>query len=252
MDFKLSIITVCLNAEKHLCRCIESIKTQSFDDLEHLIVDGGSTDNTIEIIQSHKHPKLKWISKKDDGIADAMNKGIQMASGEWLLFINSDDYLPNPSTLKIAFQDIEKKGAQSCIWLFPVILTGGNRPEQLITVKISRLWRKIPACHQGMVFHRSVFQKSGNYDSRFKICMDYEFLMRASKNDVSIYSADTVICNFDNSGISSSRIWNNEKLRLEEERQVHLYYSETAICKWFYKVYWALYFPYRRILNLFH
>lgn len=90
--FKFSIITVCLNSEKFLKRCINSVKNQNYTNYEHIIIDGGSNDNTLKIIEKNKNYFSKIVSNKDNGIWDAMNKGLELSSGDLICFLNSDDF----------------------------------------------------------------------------------------------------------------------------------------------------------------
>ncbi|MBR1543000.1 MAG: glycosyltransferase [Bacteroidaceae bacterium] len=97
---KISVITVCLNCAEKLERTIQSVIKQTYTDLEYIIVDGGSQDDTINIIKKYQLKITKWISEKDDGIYDAMNKGIKMASGEWVNFMNAGDVFVNNDVLE--------------------------------------------------------------------------------------------------------------------------------------------------------
>lgn len=90
---KVSMITICYNAEKTIAKTIESVLSQDYENLEYIIVDGGSKDYTIDIIKSYENEKIRWISEKDNGISDAFNKGIKMATGDFIGLINADDYL---------------------------------------------------------------------------------------------------------------------------------------------------------------
>ena len=99
---KVSVITVTYNSAATLSRAIDSVKQQTYDDIEHIIVDGGSTDGTIDIISSAElssNGHIRWISEKDNGIYDAMNKAIQMATGDIIGILNSDDYLTSSQVI---------------------------------------------------------------------------------------------------------------------------------------------------------
>ena len=98
---RFSIVTVCFNSEKTILKTIESIANQSFIDFEHIIIDGGSNDNTLEIIKSNSKYNLNLISEKDDGIYDAMNKGVDISKGQIIVFLNSDDFFASTEVLKI-------------------------------------------------------------------------------------------------------------------------------------------------------
>lgn len=110
MKIKLSIITPSLNHGKYIRKAIESVLNQNYDDYEHIIIDGGSTDGTINIL--NEYPHLKWISEKDKGAANAINKGIKMATGDIIAWLNSDDYYENNIFIKIiqTFENHEDSG----------------------------------------------------------------------------------------------------------------------------------------------
>ena len=101
---KLSIITVTYNAEQTLERTLKSVRSQSYSDIEHIVVDGKSTDNTISLIKKLEGDKMKWISEPDQGLYDAMNKGIKMATGDYLCFLNAGDTFFNENTVKLIMQ----------------------------------------------------------------------------------------------------------------------------------------------------
>jgi len=99
----ITIITAALNSEATIKKTLESVRNQTFQDFEHIVIDGGSRDETLEILKKYDNTyNLTWISEPDNGIADAMNKGIDLATGDYILFLHSDDYLVNSSVLKRA------------------------------------------------------------------------------------------------------------------------------------------------------
>ena len=104
---KLSIITVTFNAEQTLERTLSSISSQSYPYIEHIIVDGKSTDNTIDLVHKYENDKLKWISEPDKGLYDAMNKGIKMSTGDYLCFLNAGDTFFAADTVELIMQSDE-------------------------------------------------------------------------------------------------------------------------------------------------
>ena len=99
----ITIITAALNSEATIKKTLESVTNQTFQDFEHIVIDGGSRNETLEILKKYENTyNLAWISEPDNGIADAMNKGIDLATGDYILFLHSDDYLVNSSVLKRA------------------------------------------------------------------------------------------------------------------------------------------------------
>src|SRR5580692_5502124 len=143
---RFTIITPCLNREKFIVEAIESVIAQQYDGIEHWIIDGGSTDKTLDIVRGYSH--LRVLSEPDRGVYDAFNKGIDRATGDALIFLNSDDLL-TPGTLALAQQ------------IFQNVTLG---------------YPNINA----RIFRRSVFDKLGRFDLAYAIASDRELLMRGA------------------------------------------------------------------------
>lgn len=245
----LSIITASLNSGSQLFGCIESVRKASDDcgEIEHVIVDGGSTDRTVKLLQESERAGLRWASAPDTGISEAMNRGIALANGEWLLFLHSDDRLVDGARLA-------KDRAQADQWeqdtvaLYPVFATFSG-VVQIIPPRPERLWRKTPGCHQGMIFHRSLFERYGTYDCDLKICMDYDLLLRLHHKGVRLRAYDRPFARFDTGGISSTSGWRMQRARFLEERIVHLRHARGLTQRRLYQLYWFCYYPYRRMVN---
>ena len=176
-DKKISIITIALNAERYLEQTIASVVNQTYSNREYIIVDGGSTDGTLDIIKKYESEIDNWISEPDKGIADAMNKGIDLATGDYILFLHSDDYLVNSSVLERASEYL---GDRFDIFFFQVLhdihgqnQVSRNRPLGWLTNF------KMGSCHQGQLCSIKLFQRIGKFDTSFKIDMDYDFILRA-------------------------------------------------------------------------
>lgn len=177
-----SIITPTLNSEKHIANCIKSITNQAYLNKEHWFIDGLSNDNTINIIQqqSSQFSYIYYLNEKDKGIYDAMNKGIQKATGEWIFFLGSDDYLYNTDVLEtIATHITTNPNAQIIygnVWYekYKCLYDGEFNIEKLLKHNI---------CHQAIFYHRSVFQKIGLFDLQYAQEADYEFNLRCWFND---------------------------------------------------------------------
>lgn len=94
-----SVVTVALNSESTIGDTLTSVRSQQFEDYEHIIIDGASKDGTLDVVRSNQHSRLRWNSEPDGGLYDAMNKGLHMAQGDYVLFLNSDDFflVPTPS-----------------------------------------------------------------------------------------------------------------------------------------------------------
>lgn len=171
----LSIIIATFNAGPHLKECLASIREQSFNDLEILVVDGGSTDNTIDILKTTDDPCLSWTSSPDAGIYDAMNKGIKLAKGKWCYFMGADDrLLPGFSELAAKLQDEN------------AVYYGNSEPYygdsgvtlELLIGKFNN-YRLAKHCmnHQVIIYPATALQKY-QYDLRYKVYADYALNIR--------------------------------------------------------------------------
>ena len=184
----ISIITATFNSAKTLKDTIQSVLRQTNKDFEYLIIDGGSTDETIDIVKSYESEfsgRLKWVSEKDQGIYDAMNKGIKMASGDVVGILNSDDYFTSDDILQTvdnAFKSHEIDAIYGDIHF----IRDGN-PQKCIRYYSSRMFRPfwlrfgfMPA-HPSFYCKREVFEKAGLYSLDYKIGADYEMMVRLFK-----------------------------------------------------------------------
>lgn len=184
----ISIITATFNSAKTLKDTIQSVLRQTNKDFEYLIIDGGSTDETIDIVKSYESEfsgRLKWVSEKDEGIYDAMNKGIKMASGDVVGILNSDDYFTSDDILQTvdnAFKSHEIDAIYGDIHF----IRDGN-PQKCVRYYSSRMFRPfwlrfgfMPA-HSSFYCKREIFDKAGLYSLDYKIGADYEMMVRLFK-----------------------------------------------------------------------
>jgi glycosyltransferase involved in cell wall biosynthesis len=178
----VSIVIPTLNSGKTLSDCLDSIVNQSYQDLEILLIDGKSTDNTLGIIQKYaeKYQNITYVSENDLGIYDAMNKGISLAKGTWLYFLGSDDKLYNNDVLSMIFK--EKRSEKQKVIYGNVLINGDAgwaRNGQLYDGEFTLpklIERNI--CHQSMFFHKSVFKKCGIFNIDYSICADWDMNLR--------------------------------------------------------------------------
>ena len=178
---KVSIITATFNASKTLEACLESVRNQDYTNVEHLIIDGGSKDSTIEIL-TQQGTSLRWLSEPDRGIYDAWNKGLAMATGEWICFLGADDaFLPGAISgyMRLARENPSATYLSSRIrWISP-----GGRPRI-----IGKPWtwpqfrRYMCTAHPGSMHHRKLFEQYGTYDISLRIVGDYELLLRPGES----------------------------------------------------------------------
>ncbi|MBI5727774.1 MAG: glycosyltransferase [Ignavibacteriales bacterium] len=178
---KFSIITPTFNSAVHIHDCILSVLEQSFDDFEHIIIDNLSTDTTLQIItemygRAGKSGKLKIISEADTGIADAFNKGVMNASGQFILILNSDDRLYDASVLQ-QINQFSATGDYLIIhsdMFFEDNTFGSNRRAPLLCAVEAAM----PYNHPGMFIHRDVYRDYGLYNTGYRVAMDYEMIVR--------------------------------------------------------------------------
>lgn len=242
----ISIISANFNGAEYLASCISSVALQSNIDFEHIIIDGGSSDGSVEILKNADDKLAYWCSEPDTGIADAMNKGISQASGEWLLFIHADDQLLNENVLSKAMDILSTSSAR--IVGFPIMYGSANNRKE-IRPRGFNIWLalKTGLLHQGTFIHHSVFDDIGLYDTGFRVAMDYDFFLRAwLMNIPAITCNEPVVSWMRDSGISSQRNWPELQKRLDEEQRVQSKYFTQPVQRVLYWLYWAIYRVYKK------
>jgi len=182
----ISIVTVCLNNAKELEKTILSVKNQDYELKEHIIIDGGSVDETINVINKYKDDISYWVSEKDNGIYDAMNKGILKSSGELINFLNAGDCYYDNNILSIISKNYEKLKNPGIIYGLSENFSIKENIKYISGAKIneSNLWKGMPICHQSLFFNKKIFEDIGLYDLNYKNMADYEFLLRFIKNEI--------------------------------------------------------------------
>lgn len=181
---KISIITPTYNSSATIQDTINSVLSQSFLDFEHIIVDGGSKDNTVDIIKESEplyNGKLKWVSEPDKGIYDAMNKGIKMASGDIVGILNSDDFFSSPEVLSKINENILGLDAiyGDIHYVNPDDLSKPVRYYSSAGFNVKKMKMGFMPAHPSFYCRKEVFDKVGLFDTEFKVAADFEFLLRA-------------------------------------------------------------------------
>jgi glycosyltransferase involved in cell wall biosynthesis len=208
---KFSIITVCLNAEAVIEDAILSVLSQSYPDIEYIVIDGGSRDGTMGIVDKYRGRISKIISEPDHGIYDAMNKGIGLATGDVLYFLNADDHLADPDVLAQVFACFQSTGADIVHGAVryshvPGPLTGtslahhkGNRPMRSCWDIIHYL-----LCHQACFCKRDLFQRHGLFDRSYSIAADLDWLLRVVACGAKLSYLDKEVVEYSVAGNSSN------------------------------------------------
>ena len=202
-----SVITVTYNSGKHLEETMSSVLGQEFDDLEYILVDGGSTDTTLDIIRRHavRDDRVRWVSEPDEGIADAFNKGITMAHGDIVGILNSDDtYAPGAlAAVAAAFA-----AHPSCDVVHGDMLRfQGHTP--LFRLKPGpvdgHIWHDMPLNHPATFVRHQVYDRLGLFDKQLRVAMDYELVLRLFRAGCRFHYLERVLASMRYGGASDER-----------------------------------------------
>jgi glycosyltransferase involved in cell wall biosynthesis len=232
----ISVVIVTYNAGTTLEDTLNSIFEQTYPNIELVIIDGGSKDGTLKIIESHSSKIAYFISEKDNGVYDAMNKGITAAKGEWILFLGADDLLYTPHILADIFSNTDHEQVDL---LYGDVEFKSNR-KKFGGEKEYRTLIERNLCHQSIFYKRSLFKKLGNYNTRYAIAADHEMNLRVFHNASLVKQYIPVIVTlFNDDGMSNNtvdRYFHSDMLALflqqdkmpflsPELQQYHFYYG---------------------------
>lgn len=194
---KVSIIIVTRNVEDILQNCLDSIYRQQYPAIEIVIMDGASTDGTVDILKANDDKIACWRSEKDGGIYEAMNKALDYITGDWVYFLGADDTVFDDfSTLAFQLKD------PSLIYYGSVLMDGKKFRGKTTAYQHS----KSAICHQAIIYPKQVFDKY-RFNTKYRISADHELNMRAWKDkDFTFHFVDLVIANFNHTGVSSLNI----------------------------------------------
>ena len=223
---KLSVVTICFRDLEGLKKTIKSLQEQTSFDFEHWIIDGGSTDGTREFLEGLKVPwDLHWISEKDQGIYDAMNKGTSQTTGDFIWYLNSGDYAADPAVIQDIIAQIQTHS--DCALIYGKVYFEsefGRRPVGR-EVKSSELNTGMPISHPGMLFRRD-WALLTPYSTQFKIISDWIVIRKIFASGAQTVFFNRFLTVFNLEGISSKNHWKDlkEKLRFESSlsRRSHL------------------------------
>ena len=224
---KFSIITVTYNAALYLERTVLSVLSQSYPDIEYLIIDGQSTDGTVNIIRQYESGIAYWVSEPDKGLYDAMNKGLRRATGDYVWFLNAGDTLPSADLVQTIAQKIaRRKHLPDVIYGDTAIVNNEGcvlgmrhlRPPKKLT------WKKFAwgmlVCHQAFIARREL---APEYDPAYPLCADYDWCIRCLKQATNIYNTHLILSHFLEAGISTTQ----RKASLKERYAIMCKYYGT-------------------------
>jgi glycosyltransferase involved in cell wall biosynthesis len=179
---KVSIITVALNNVEYIEGCVKSVVSQVYKNLEYIVIDGGSTDGTTEIIKKYDGNITKWISEPDKGLYDAMNKGISLATGDIIGILNSDDFYADEDIISTVVKEFNEKRVDSVF--ADLVFIKRNDPDRIVRYYQSShftprkfLYGWMPA-HTTFFAKSSVYQQYGLFNTNYRLASDYELLLR--------------------------------------------------------------------------
>lgn len=237
MGIKISIITVSYNSEKHIESTIRSVINQTYKDIEYIIIDGGSSDRTVEIINKYRDKIAYFVSEPDKGISDAFNKGVKAATGDIIGIVNSDDQLLDDCVIEKVVQRFEP---QIDIYRGAEIVKNYETGYEYI-LRPTTIFSKNPisfhVCHMATFIRKDAFEKYGYYDVNYKYAMDLEILYRFNYKGATTKQIDDIVGVFRLGGVSQTY---NKAKRLECEKIIRntggsvmdvFLYKVCLICK---------------------
>lgn len=235
---RFSIITICFNSEKTIERTIKSVLAQTYKDFEYIIVDGGSIDKTLDILKKYEplfEGRLKWKSEPDNGIYNAMNKGVSRATGQIIGIVNSDDWL-ELDALEIVSDTINNEKLD---YSKPLLVTGWicyhyvdgskhvmktNRDRYEYYAKRLRMGLNHPATFVS----KATYNQIGLFDENYKLFADADFIVRCYRADVKAFFVDKILSNMSDGG-ASSRV--TKKAYRDSLYRIDKYYPDNNINK---------------------
>ena len=214
-NLKISVVTVCYNAAATIEETIQSVLGQTYPNVEYIIIDGGSTDGTVDIIKRYADRLAYWVSEPDNGIYDAMNKGIAVATGDYINFMNAGDKFYDNDVIRQVFLT---PYPASCNVIYGKTLMNFRWGTYIVTpTKLKKLEKYMCLCHQS-VFVKVSFHKANLFDTSFQIMADYQLLHSIYTNtpDSFVYFPG-IIANYDAvAGLSA----NESNIKLNESKKI--------------------------------
>ena len=208
---RISVITPVLNAGTMLAECLKSVSEQTYPHLEHIIIDGGSTDASLEIIQQHAERVSYWHSKPDKGISDAFNQGIGHATGDYLYFLGASDTLYTRDAMARLVEGVPE-GTPLICGRVQRIEEATGAPLWLAPKRVPKKYNKwtllkcLTLPHQGLLMHRNYFEEYGLFDLQWRYAMDYELILRSFHQFPTVVFKDLVVANWRAGGIGAHHL----------------------------------------------
>lgn len=229
--FKITVVTVCYNAEKEIEKTMNSVCDQNYEKIEYLVIDGKSSDRTLKIAQQIKEKNLnktnieiKIYSEQDSGIYDAMNKGIDIATGDWILFMNAGDSFYSDDVISKMFFEKDYIGVDA---VYGDTMRVRGEKETFVKASVFSAIKSdlpLPFCHQA-VFVRSSVLKNDKFDLRYKQASDYNFFCKFYLNGKTAVYEPVTVCYYLMGGLSETNtvFHLKEKIAIREELGLEKY-----------------------------
>lgn len=214
-----TVITVTYNASNTLLRTLISVQEQTYTHIEHIIIDGGSTDDTVELIKKHETVQTKWISEKDNGIYDAMNKASAMVTGSYICYLNAGDTFYDTDTVAQIIRKAQKYHLPDILYGETVVVNneGAFLHNRRLKAPERLHWKSFKqgmlVCHQAFIIKRGIFEP---YDLTYRYSSDVDWTIRLMKKSKSIVNTHLTMIKYLNEGVTTA----NRKASLKERYQI--------------------------------
>lgn len=234
-----SVITVCLNSEAHLAGTIESVLSQRYPHIEHIIIDGGSRDRTVAIVQSYGQRIARFVSEPDEGIYDAMNKGLRMATGEIVSVLNSDDFYDGPGVIEAVAEAFRSSDRLDGLY-GDLLVVDRDHPERIrrrydaAGFRAESLARGVMPGHATLFLRRDLLLRHGGYRTDYRIAANFELLVRLIHlHRIELAYLPRTILRARSGGLSDRNLLS----KLEISREVRRACQENGLPTNFFKIY---------------
>lgn len=208
-ELKITIVTVCLNARKTIENTIRSVVEQCYNNIEYIVIDGGSKDGTIEIVERYLSHISYFLSESDSGIYNAMNKGIENANGQYVHFLNSDDFFCDNNVVEDVVESINNNDFPDIVY-GDILIDGVKKVSQVTPLtrkKLCNSW----ICHQAFFAKKETLIRTNGFSEKFKVVSDIDWLAKNLKFGVSYLHIDRDIASVSIEGLSGTSKWRDEK-----------------------------------------
>ena len=230
----ISIVTIVYNDKAGFAKTSRSVIKQSYDNIEYIVIDGGSSDDTVSLIKENEPNIEYWVSEPDNGISDAFNKGVKAAKGDWIVLLNAADYFQNNEVVKNMIPHLlSNPNADLVYGKLTEVDESGNKGKSFgKPFDFDSFYRECTIIHPATFHNKSFFKTNGLFSSDFKIAMDYEIFLR--KKDLKAVFVDEQVTFMEVGGASQQNASGAYK-EVNKAKRLHLKKSELGLAKDYYE-----------------